>query len=83
MYFIGGKITMKKYAKMKDFLSTRDVINNQVSIKDIEKYLGKKLPKSYYNKGYWNNKKCAIGEILNDMGLKVKSVETFITFEKK
>lgn len=74
---------MKKYAKMKDFLSTRDVINNPITIKDIEKYLGIKLPKSYYNKGYWNNKKYAIGEILDEMGLKVKSVETFITFEKK
>ena len=73
---------MAKYDGIKDFISSRNVIENPPNIKEIEKHLGVKLPKSYYDKGYWNNKKYAIGKILNEMGLKVKSVQTIVEFEK-
>ncbi len=73
---------MSKYDSIRDFISNRDVIKKSPNIKDIENYLEFKLPKSYYNKNYWNNKKYAIGKILNEMGLKVKSVQTTVEFEK-
>ena len=67
---------------MKTIFNGRDIINTPVTIKEIEKYLGKKLPKSYYTKGYWNNNRYAIGKILCEMGIRVKSVGTTIEFEK-
>lgn len=73
---------MAKYEGFRDFINSRDIIEDPPSIKEIEKYLGIKLPKSYYDKGYWNNKKYAIGKILNEMNVKVKSVKTFVEFEK-
>lgn len=71
-----------KYSKMKIFLDSRDVINNSITIKEIEKYLKMKLPKSYYTKNYWNNSDCGIGKILFEKGLRVKSIGTIIEFEK-
>lgn len=73
---------MAKYDGIRDFINSRDVIEKSPNIKEIEKYLGVKLPKSYYNKVYWNNEKCAIGKILHEMGLKVTSVQTTVVFEK-
>ncbi len=71
-----------KYEKMESFFSDRDVINNPITIKEIEKYLHMKLPKSYYTKNYWNNNKYAIGRILFEKGLRVKAIGTSVEFEK-
>lgn len=73
---------MAKYDGIRDFINSRDVIKKSPNIKEIEKYLGVKLPKSYYDKDYWNNKTCAIGKILHEMGLRVTSIQTTVKFEK-
>lgn len=73
---------MAKYEGIREFINSRDIFNNPITIKEIEKNLEIKLPKSYYNKYYWNNKNYAIGKILDEMGIKVTSVKTIIEFEK-
>lgn len=73
---------MAKYDGIRNFFNSRDVFNTPPTIREIENYLGLRLPRSYYDKSYWNNSKCAIGKILNEMGIKVKSVKTVIEFEE-